>query len=154
MILDLGCGNWCRGDIGLDVSFEKGGTEGYKPHRLDRTAGKRNLHAQLIEHDLNNDIPFESEAFDEVKAIHFLEHLENPMHVLREAYRVLKPGGKLMWIFPNPLSSFLSDRLDKGHMYSWSPYTARNTLIRVGFVEIRWSLILVPLLDICIKGAK
>lgn len=37
--------------------------------------------------------PFPSESFDAVCAMDLLEHVENPQAVIREASRVLKPGG-------------------------------------------------------------
>lgn len=43
--------------------------------------------------DLRNGLPFDDESVDEIIAIQVLEHLESPLSLLEEAYRVLKPGG-------------------------------------------------------------
>ena len=40
-------------------------------------------------------LPWQDSYFDRLYAIWFLEHLPNPLQVLREARRVLKPGGTI-----------------------------------------------------------
>ncbi len=65
-----------------------------------------------IDHDLNKfPYPFENESFDEVRIYHTLEHLENPLKVMEEVWRILKHGGivkirvpywKNFSIFENP----------------------------------------------------
>jgi len=51
--------------------------------------------------DFNHPLKIESETFDTVLAIEVVEHLENPWGFLREAIRVLKPTGKLIFTSPN-----------------------------------------------------
>jgi ubiquinone/menaquinone biosynthesis C-methylase UbiE len=46
-------------------------------------------------------IPFSDNTFDVVFSTNVLEHVENPVKVLSEALRVLKPGGILQIIYPN-----------------------------------------------------
>jgi len=80
-ILDLGCGKKKRkGAIGVDYSS-----------RLD---------ADVI-HDLNVfPYPFDSETADEVYLDNVLEHLDQPMRVMEEVYRIVKPGGAVKVIVP------------------------------------------------------
>jgi SAM-dependent methyltransferase len=54
--------------------------------------------------DLNKPWPYASSMFDYVVSIEAIEHLENPWHVVREANRVLKQGGKLIITTPNILT--------------------------------------------------
>lgn len=53
---------------------------------------------------MNQPWPFDSERFDYVVSIEAVEHLENPWHMMREANRVLRIGGKLLVTTPNVLS--------------------------------------------------
>ena len=41
------------------------------------------------------DLPFKENSFDIVYCRYILEHVPDPLRVLKEARRVLKPGGKL-----------------------------------------------------------
>lgn len=54
--------------------------------------------------DLNKPWPYPNEMFDCVVSIEAVEHLENPWHLVREAGRVLRPGGRLLVTTPNVLS--------------------------------------------------
>jgi SAM-dependent methyltransferase len=45
-------------------------------------------------------IPFKDNVFDFVLAFNIVEHLSRREEVLREVYRVLKPGGELIGIIP------------------------------------------------------
>lgn len=51
--------------------------------------------------DTNAKIPFEDEFFDVVCAIEVMEHTFRPYDLIKEAYRVLKPGGVLIISVPN-----------------------------------------------------
>ena len=47
-------------------------------------------------------LPFPSDSFDVVLFMDILEHLRlNPLHALREVYRVLKPSGRIILSTPN-----------------------------------------------------
>lgn len=51
--------------------------------------------------DFNQPLPLASDSLDVVLAVEVIEHLENPWGFLREAIRVLRPGGKLIFTSPN-----------------------------------------------------
>ncbi len=56
--------------------------------------------------DLNHDpIPYPDEFFDTVIGGDVIEHVANPMALLCEANRVLKPGGTIIISTPNPIMS-------------------------------------------------
>lgn len=63
--------------------------------------------------DLLEPMPLEDNSFDLIIATSVIEHLPDPRVMLREAQRVLKPGGKLLVSFP----PFWSLWLVGGHQY-------------------------------------
>jgi ubiquinone/menaquinone biosynthesis C-methylase UbiE len=87
-------------------------------------------------------LPFRDEAFDAVLLMHVVAHLRDPILALREARRVLRPGGKLglatpnlrflrvMRLVPKPLSRYTPDPTVERH------YALRDVvdlLSRAGF---------------------
>lgn len=93
-VCDLGCGLEAAfldyaGDriaegVGVDDQVEEG------------MRGRwRCLHA-----DIRSALPLESQQFDHVVMLAVLEHLAQPESVLREAFRILKPGGSLILTWP------------------------------------------------------
>ncbi len=54
--------------------------------------------------DFNHPLAIESAAFDTVICIEVLEHLENPWGFLREAMRILRPNGRLIFTSPNVIN--------------------------------------------------
>jgi ubiquinone/menaquinone biosynthesis C-methylase UbiE len=51
-------------------------------------------------------MPFESESFDFVFSVGLLEHFKDPMEILREQYRVLRPGGYCLVQVPQKYSIY------------------------------------------------
>jgi SAM-dependent methyltransferase len=51
--------------------------------------------------DLTRPLPFEAGSFDSVLAVEVAEHLEDPWSFFREAIRVLRPEGLLVFTSPN-----------------------------------------------------
>ncbi len=57
--------------------------------------------AEWIEQDLNVALPGHEGAFDVVVAAEVIEHLENPRFMVREIFRLLRPGGAAIVTTPN-----------------------------------------------------
>jgi SAM-dependent methyltransferase len=85
----------------------------------------------------------DEDFFDAITMIDFLEHVRDPIATLAKAYRLLRPGGQLVVLTPNPAS--LSRRLmgprwlhyKVEHLFYFSPRSLARGLRRVGFAEVR-----------------
>jgi SAM-dependent methyltransferase len=83
------------------------------------------------------DIPFEDGAFDVCFSLYVLEHLVYPEVALREMVRILRPGGRLVLVFPDMAES---GRLGSQQL-GFSPMgTARERLREWRFVDALVSL--------------
>ena len=131
VVLDLGCGTWCRGDIGIDLDFWSRNPFD-DPHRFDPLVGGYRADCIKVMSDLNLGIPIRSSSVDKVIMRDVLEHLECPLKTLREVFRVLRPGGVLVVTVPNAMVS-LADARDETHIYSFTPYTIRRLIEKAGF---------------------
>ena len=82
--------------------------------------------------DLNEITNFPVASFDVIVSAEVIEHLENPRGVAREWYRLLRPGGKLVFSTPNNESwrSLLS-LLMRGHFVAFgdTSYPAHITAL-------------------------
>ncbi len=85
---------------------------------------------QVVRADLNRPLPFEDRVFGCVFGLSVLEHLVNGCQFIKEAYRVLKPGGRLVLITPNLSAWFNIILLVLGNMPSSGPHPDSTALIR------------------------
>lgn len=74
--------------------------------------------------DLNQKLPFADETFDCILCSNGIEHLENPFLFVRECYRILKDGGKLLITTPNILNlkSRVANLLVGFNLFTGRPY--------------------------------
>lgn len=94
--LDIGCGS---GDY-LHVMKSMGWrVRGVEPSSFGASEGRR---AGLdIFHGNLREANFSPNTFDYVRANHSFEHMPDPVEVLDEIYRIVKPGGKVFIGVPN-----------------------------------------------------
>jgi SAM-dependent methyltransferase len=112
-MLDVGCGSaWLAEHFddytGLDGSPEAVAAAAER--------GRRVLLASV--HD---PLPFEDESFDGVIMKDLLEHVDDAVHVVREARRVLRPGGRAFASSPD------------AQRWVWDDYTHRRPFTRKAF---------------------
>lgn len=100
-VLDLSCG-----EAFIITELKKEGCDVLGTHFIenDYIINETSLIKNLTIKDgvnLHEQIPLQSSAFDVVLLIEVVEHLEQYFNVVREASRLLKPGGHLIITTPN-----------------------------------------------------
>lgn len=79
---------------------------------------QKSIRSSLIEEDM---LPLKDKSVDKLLLVHALENCHNAQHLLREAWRVLAPDGKILLITPNRRGLWArSDQTPFGH---GQPYT-------------------------------
>lgn len=62
-----------------------------------------------------------------------LEHVENPLVVLKNLYKKLKRGGIIVFVVPQEIKwKYYKDDINQ-HLYTWSPMSLGNLFVRAGF---------------------
>jgi SAM-dependent methyltransferase len=94
-ILDIGCG---RGNL-LKILKQKG----FDCYGIERANFPRNDEADNIHmyRQKIEDVGFSENFFDVVLIWHVLEHIDDPISMIRETTRILRPGGLLAIAVPN-----------------------------------------------------
>ena len=91
-------------------------------------------------------LPFADLSFDNILLVHGLEAAENARRLLREAWRVLRPEGRLLAVVPNRRSVWAHlERTPFGHGQPYSPGQLVRLLQRSMFtVERREAALFIP----------
>lgn len=89
---------------------------------------------------IDDSLPLPDASIDRILVVHGLEHVDSPRRVLRELWRVLAPGGRILAVVPN--RSGLWARAETTPFGSGRPYSRRqiNRLLDdCLFVPAGWS---------------
>jgi len=112
-LLDVGCGTGWLADHFNDYT----GLDGSPDAVAAATARNRNV--QL--HDVSQPLPLDDASFDAVVMKDLLEHVPDPVALVREVRRVLRPGGRVFASSPD------------AQRWVWDDYTHRRPFTRKSF---------------------
>jgi len=96
-LLDIGCGN---GDFAARMQGRGWSVRGMD---TDANAAMAATESHGFEVDVGSleSLAYAVESFDVVTARHVIEHVHDPKAFMRECWRILKPGGRLVLVTPN-----------------------------------------------------
>lgn len=109
IVLDIGCGKSAAFLKAMSPRIGQGFGVDFKVENTQFG------NIKTIQLKLDNHLPFKDSSFNTVTLLAVLEHIENEQQILKEAYRVLVPGGKLVITVPSvwsqPVLEFLAYKL-------------------------------------------
>jgi 2-polyprenyl-3-methyl-5-hydroxy-6-metoxy-1,4-benzoquinol methylase len=143
-VLDAGCGAGALAKLLLAHGQQVTGVDAFE-YPLEQ-ARRLVPEARFCRADLNHPLPFPDRTFDLVVAHEVIEHLRQPGLFVREARRVLRPGGHLLIKTPNawdmmrviyPLrGKQWYANMDKTHVRYFNPLGLRALLHNADFIRI------------------
>ena len=78
-----------------------------------------------------------SEYVDVIISNHAMEHVENPLEILKHLYRALKPGGTIVIVVPceqyTETAYHYKENDINNHLFTWCPMTLGNLSKAAGF---------------------
>jgi SAM-dependent methyltransferase len=112
-LLDVGCGSAWLAEHYVDYTGVDGSAEAVA---AAAAKGRDVIHA-----DVDDPLPFPDASFDGVVLKDLLEHVADPVCVVRETRRVLRPGGRVFASSPD------------AQRWVWNDYTHRRPFTRTAF---------------------
>lgn len=112
-LLDVGCGTGWIADHFSDYT----GVDGSP----DAVAAARERGRNVDLHDVAERLPFDDASFDGVVMKDLLEHVPDPVALVRQVRRVLRPGGRVFASSPD------------AQRWVWDDYTHRRPFTRKSF---------------------
>ncbi len=130
-LLDVGCG---RGEF--LAGFMECGVGGFAVDQSDACktfCPQATLRLGDIEQD---GIPYEDEMFDVVYSKSVIEHFHYPERMVKEVFRVLKPGGKVITMCPDWEFNYKIYFEDYTHRTPFMQTSLRDILLVHGFEQV------------------
>ncbi len=133
-VLDIGCGK------GLFLDVLK--AQGKKTYGLEPDTNAVKILKQKGHHAIQGNISastYDDNYFDLITMFQVFEHIEDPASLLKEVYRILKPGGSFILETPNSDSNLAANKnfwraLEfPRHLILHSPKSIKELLTKTGF---------------------
>jgi SAM-dependent methyltransferase len=100
-VLDYGCGRGEAVALGLALGVDIWGADAYSgAYSFFATSIVREAQARIGLIDSAGHAPYPDAHFDLIFSNQVIEHVEEPAPVIADIYRLLKPGGVLIAVFP------------------------------------------------------
>ncbi len=121
-ILEIGCsvGHFMKYGADKKVGID---------YDLDALMVARKKGYNVAQCDIQRGLCFEDNTFSSIDCQHVIEHVENPLYVMSECLRVLKPRGKAVIVTPNVQSLGFEFYVDYTHI---RPFT-KTSLERIAY---------------------
>lgn len=135
-LLDVGCGN---GQFMAEMSKLGWKVIGIEPDEEAARIVRERFGFKVLSVALE-EAKFPDDSFDVITINHVIEHVYDPLVLLAECYRVLKPDGKLVVVTPNinSLGRWLFGKAWRGwepprHLFLFKPQTLYRCITCAGF---------------------
>lgn len=140
-LLDVGAGDGYLVHAAKEIGWQAEGLEFSVP-RIQRA--KRWFNIDLQRHDIF-EAPFAPGSFDALTMFQLIEHVHDPVAIIRRAHELLKPGGILAMSTPNVLTYRRKKRGVETwkipiHLFFFSPRTLVEVVEKNGFTVARKAL--------------
>jgi SAM-dependent methyltransferase len=130
-ILEPGCG---RGEF--LHAYKKLGMECYGLD-LSPCAGEFLQGIEVKKGDIDKDpFPYDDNSFDVVYSKSLMEHLNHPDKYLKEVFRILKPGGKVLCLIPDWEANYKTYFDDFTHVTPFTKVSLNDILLMSDFKDV------------------
>jgi ubiquinone/menaquinone biosynthesis C-methylase UbiE len=137
-LLDVGCGYGFFLSQMRSLGFE---VQGIDISETALTYAREQMDLIVSNHKIQE---FKDQSFDILTAFYVIEHVPDPRNMLKEFYRVLKPGGFLLLRWPHTAPLTLLTRWwhdfrlhdVPSHLTDFSPTTLKRMLETLGFYDV------------------
>jgi len=132
-LLDVGCG----AGVLLEAAVPRWQASGVEPSAWAAAEARRR--GMDVKEGTLESAGFPDASFDVITLMDVIEHVPSPVSLVREARRILRPGGALLILTPDfaaPMARIMGRwwwGLRPAHLYYFSKMTLTSLLVREGF---------------------